>query len=328
MPFSTDLPTPPAPLVPPDTDVSVLAGFMLNVDHLLASELVAIGTPEECWAALMLWCRAWKQIPAGSLPNDERVLASFSGAGRRWPKVREVALRGFVLCTDGRLYHRFLCQDVLRASARQTVYRDRRETDRKRLSEWRAKRRGNGGDTPVETRVVALETRQDRTGQDVVGKKEPNGSSFPTSAVGLSIDPNGSISLTADAARARKPSDTDFEAFWQAYPRKVAKQKARLKYEIARRSASADELLNAALRYANAFFEAEPDEKKFIPYPAAWLHQGRWQDEDIEVTKRRKSPLEKLYEGAWRAANELDEQEQAGDRGDDRGPSHPLLDRR
>lgn len=185
MPFSTDLPTPPAPLVPPDTDVSLLAGFMLNVDHLLASELVAIGTPEECWAALMLWCRAWKQIPAGSLPNDERVLASFSGAGRRWPKVREVALRGFVRCTDGRLYHRFLCAEVQRASARHTAFQERRDADRKRLAAWREKRRGNGGDTPpetpVETHFVALETERDGTGRDVEGKKEPNGSSFPDS---------------------------------------------------------------------------------------------------------------------------------------------------
>ena len=283
MPFSTDLPDPP---VPADCDLSALPGFMLDVDRLLASELVAIGTPEECWAALMLWCRAWKQVPAGSLPNDDRVLASFSGAGRRWPKVREVALHGFMLCSDGRLYHRFLCQDVLRASARQQAYQERRDTDRKRLSEWRAKRLSNGVETPNETRFVALETGTD-TGRDIEGKKEPNGSSFPSL---LPIDPYGSISLTADAARKRKALiEKDFDNFWAVYPRKVAPKGARQKYEIARRSASADEILDAARRYADAMTGIE---KQYIAHPMTWLHQGRWQDEEAPSAPMHDYPTE------------------------------------
>ncbi|MCW6512625.1 hypothetical protein [Lichenifustis flavocetrariae] len=73
----------PDPLVSPDVDLRGFSGFMLDVDRLLTSELVALGTPEECWAALMLWCRAWKQSPPASLPDDDRVLAAFSGAGKR-----------------------------------------------------------------------------------------------------------------------------------------------------------------------------------------------------------------------------------------------------
>lgn len=133
--------TAPDPFVPPDTDISSLNGFLLDVERLLTSELVAIGSPEECWAALMLWCRAWKQKPSGSLPNEDRILASFSGAGRRWPRVREMALHGFVLCSDGRLYHRFLCDQVLRAKEKQDTYRSRRETDRQRLTKWRERHR-------------------------------------------------------------------------------------------------------------------------------------------------------------------------------------------
>src|SRR5215469_10930319 len=102
----------PAPLVPADVERLRFSGFMLDVDRLLASELVALGSPEECWAALMLWCRAWKQSPPASLPDDERVLAAFSGAGKRWPKVRTVAMRGFVKCNDGRWYHRVLAAEV------------------------------------------------------------------------------------------------------------------------------------------------------------------------------------------------------------------------
>lgn len=155
----------PEPLTPPECDVSMLDGFMLNVKRLFASELLAVGTPEECWAAFLLWCRAWQQVPGGSLPNDEKKLAGFSGAGARWKKVREVALHGFVLCSDGRLYHRFLCQEVRRAYTAHMAYQARRETDKKRLSEWRARHDETPNETrfrtPDETRSVEIETRQD-----------------------------------------------------------------------------------------------------------------------------------------------------------------------
>lgn len=115
----------PDPLVAADVDLRGFHGFMLNVDRLMASELVALGTPEECWAAMMLWCRAWKQTPPGSLPDDDRVLRAFSGAGPRWNKVRGMALRGFVKCSDGRLYHRVLCEEVNDAWERRKKFKER-----------------------------------------------------------------------------------------------------------------------------------------------------------------------------------------------------------
>lgn len=118
----------PSPLVPADVNLRGFNGFMLDVDRLLSSELVATGSPEECWAALMLWCRSWKQNPPASLPDDEKVLAAFSGAGKRWPKVRAVAIRGFVKCSDGRLYHRVLAKEANDAWARRKKYQARSAT--------------------------------------------------------------------------------------------------------------------------------------------------------------------------------------------------------
>lgn len=169
----------PAPLVPADHDVRSLDGFMLNVKRLFASELLAIATPEECWAAFLLWCRAWQQVPAGSLPNDDRKLAGFSGAGSRWKKVRENALHGFVLCSDGRLYHRFLCEEVKRAYKSHMDHQARRETDKKRLQDWRAKRGQEtqetgdetGFGTDDETGSVEIETKQDKTKQKLASKQ-------------------------------------------------------------------------------------------------------------------------------------------------------------
>lgn len=100
----------PDPLVPAHVDLAGYPGFVLDVDLLLNSELVAVGSPDECWAAMLLWCKSWRQSPPGSLPDDEKVLAAFSATGKRWPKVRLMALRGFVKCSDGRLYHKVLAQ--------------------------------------------------------------------------------------------------------------------------------------------------------------------------------------------------------------------------
>ena len=57
---------------------------------------------------MLLWCASWHQLPAASLPDDDRVLANLAGYGRvvkEWQRVREGALRGWVKCDDGRLYH-------------------------------------------------------------------------------------------------------------------------------------------------------------------------------------------------------------------------------
>jgi len=134
----------PEPLVPLNVELRGFSGFMLDVDRLLASELVALGTPEECWAAMMLWCRAWKQSPPGSLPNNDRVLAAFSCSGARWPKVREMAMRGFVLCSDGRFYHRVLADEVLRAWGKRNSYK----ADQERLRKWRDDRKRSGVNNP------------------------------------------------------------------------------------------------------------------------------------------------------------------------------------
>lgn len=125
----------PAPLVPADIDITGLDGFMLNVQQLFASELWALSTGDEFKAALGLWGRAWQQKPPGSLPADEKILAAFSGAPSKWKRNRAIAMRGFVLCSDGRFYHRVLCEDVLRAAEKREKFKARTKaaSDARRL---------------------------------------------------------------------------------------------------------------------------------------------------------------------------------------------------
>jgi hypothetical protein len=80
----------------------------LDVRRLRDSEFAAGVTGEAFRAGVLLWCAAWHQVPAASLPDNDTELANLAGYGRvvkEWRKVREQALTGFVKCSDGRLYH-------------------------------------------------------------------------------------------------------------------------------------------------------------------------------------------------------------------------------
>src|SRR5262249_27137589 len=79
------------PLVPHYVDLTDFQYMDLDVRRLRDSDLAALESPEACWAAVLLWCASWHQVPAASLPDDDRVLAQLAGYGRvirEWQKVR------------------------------------------------------------------------------------------------------------------------------------------------------------------------------------------------------------------------------------------------
>jgi hypothetical protein len=98
----------------------------------------------------------------------------------------------------------------------------------------------------------------------------------------------GSKELGRQAGRSPAPApapapgsddDADFAAFWDAYPRKVAKGTARKAWRAAVRKVGPKEIIRAAERYA-----ADPVRKagtaEFTAHPATWLNGERWLDYD------------------------------------------------
>lgn len=108
----TALPLPP---VPADADLQDFPFMPLHVARLRDSDLAAEEEPEACWYAVLLWAAAWHQLPAGSLPDNDTVLMRLAGLGRdkkTWQRNKSGAMRGFVLCEDGRFYHPVVCEQV------------------------------------------------------------------------------------------------------------------------------------------------------------------------------------------------------------------------
>jgi Protein of unknown function (DUF1376) len=130
------------PLVPADTDLRDFQYMPLDVVRLVDSDLAALATGEEFRCAVILWCKAWHQVPASSLPNDDRLLSHLAGFGRdmkAWRAVRDVALRGFVECSAGRLYHPVIAEKAIEAA---DAKRRRRERTAKATAAREAKSGG------------------------------------------------------------------------------------------------------------------------------------------------------------------------------------------
>lgn len=113
------------PPVPPECDLRDFAFIPLEFERLFASDTWVLGNPEEKVAAMHLWCKSWHQVPSASLPDDDRMLAHLSGTGPRWKRLRVHALRGWVKCSDGRLYHPVVAEKALEAWARKLEQRQR-----------------------------------------------------------------------------------------------------------------------------------------------------------------------------------------------------------
>lgn len=116
----------PPPLTPQDCELRGLPYMPLDVVRLLDSDLFALSTGEEFKAALALWARSWSQVPAASIPDDERVQARLVGVSlAEWRQLAPVSLRGWVKCSDGRLYHPVVAEKALSAWLDRLAYRKR-----------------------------------------------------------------------------------------------------------------------------------------------------------------------------------------------------------
>jgi hypothetical protein len=69
----------------------------------------------------------------------------------------------------------------------------------------------------------------------------------------------------------------DFEAFWAAYPNKVGKAAALKSYKTAARKTDLATML-AAIEAQRRGEKWTRDGGRFIPNPATWLNQERWED--------------------------------------------------
>lgn len=99
-------------------------------------------------------------------------------------------------------------------------------------------------------------------------------------------------------SRKNSTNDVNFERFWAAYPNKTGKLKA---LESWNRVNPNDELVAtilAAVETQKNSQQWRKDAGQFIPHPATWLNQGRWNDEAVKT-----GPYVQEPKGGWTSRN-------------------------
>ncbi|WP_242560119.1 DUF1376 domain-containing protein [Pandoraea capi] len=227
------------PMTPPDCNLKEFGFMPFDVKRLLTSETWILGSGDERAASVALWLESWHQVPAASLPDNDRMLDHLSQS-KVWKRVKDHALRGWVKCADGRLYHPVVAEKALEAWIEKLL-------NSLSGAVGNAKRWGVPIDTnEIRDRVVeaaellfaiapqsktlrkkqvAMIVSGSQTDRPEIAAGSPPDSSEDRNRQGQGQGLVNLKTLSADAEGARKKSkedaDPDFEEAWRAYPKRV-----------------------------------------------------------------------------------------------------------
>jgi predicted phage replisome organizer len=82
-----------------------------------------------------------------------------------------------------------------------------------------------------------------------------------------------------------------FDTFWNAYPKKIGKDKCRRWFDSHKVESELLEQMLTSLDTQKRSDQWTREDGRFIPHPYTWLNQGRWQDE-IEQSRWDKIDME------------------------------------
>lgn len=210
----------PPPLVPPEVDLRDFKFMALDVVKLRDSALVIKATGDEFRAAVLLWCASWHQVPAASLPDEDDELAHLCGytrAPKEWAQIKTGALRGWVKCSDGRLYHPTVAGKANEAWKAKLEQRERTKAAREKRAD---NRKPKGDDQPqplsqmggrsVTDHVAVSATESKGQGQGQ-GEKETAGS--PEASEFVPTSPASAVKPAAQRG-SRLASDWALTGAW------------------------------------------------------------------------------------------------------------------
>lgn len=191
--------------------------FELDYEQIEQSDTWGAAKPEARPWLLMLWMTAWKQVPCGSLPDDDEVIVGKLGIpDELWRDHKRALLRGWWKADDGRLYH-----DTLTARVSEMMRRRRSDSDRqaanraKKASESQDNHGDVTRDNPVTPVGVGAESRTDNRQPTTTIHSDPDGS-VPGTLPGSPV-PKPKAARKRKAADAPAPTAAVWDAYSDAY---------------------------------------------------------------------------------------------------------------
>lgn len=243
--------------------------------------LAAVGL----WTLAGTWCASY-------LTDGEIPLKAVLRIGGTKKQAKELVSSGLWSEKSADLYQ--FCDWNDYQPTKETVEAERAQA-RERMKELRSKRKGTAkGETP-ESSVESDDVRPNTSRTDDERSPEPpenDDGTAPARSEEVRVAPTQPLSPipvplpTKEEKTCPTSSDeTDpkpvtyspaFEAFWDAYPRKVGKKAASAAFNKARKTATLQTICTGAARYRD---DPNLPPTEYIPHPSTWLNEGRWDDE-------------------------------------------------
>ena len=143
------------------------------------------------------------------------------------------------------------------------------------------------------------DTTQDTTQGTTVVTTEPSTAKHSkTQQSGDSTNKNTAPRSSPPTGSGVGVMDERFTEFWKAYPKKVGKEAARKAFMKVKPSADLLQRMLTAIQEQKQADQWRRDNGQYIPNPATWLNQGRWEDEAPETTTAKNDiSLEEFFNG-------------------------------
>ena len=134
------------------------------------------------------------------------------------------------------------------------------------ISEKRASAGAAGG---KQTQANASKEKAEEANQAIASNKNKN----------QNKKENKNQNKEHEETRAREEkTPPGFDRFWEAYPRKTAKQEAIKAFEKLKPDAMLIETMVKAIERQKQSAQWQEDGGRYIPHPATWINQRRWED--------------------------------------------------
>ena len=230
-----------------------------SADWLSSSQIRALNL-EEKGLFVTLMAISWQETPPGTLPEDLKEISKISGEDpRKISRIFGGSLGDLWEKSGGRLVNKKMFaigQELDSATIR--------------LSE--------AGKKGAEARWGGLCDRNSNPDSD--------SDSDTDSEKALRTIDHPSEAENKDKKSSPFSYPQAFELFWEAYPKKVGKGAAFKCWQMALRSGTTNEQLISAINSQAPHWK----DRTFIPNPATWLHQRRWEDElQLNIPVRSKT---------------------------------------
>lgn len=300
--------TAPAPLTPIDSDLRDFPRIMIDITRLMGSEFNALASrqPMAWMIGHKLWYRSWHQVPAGSLPDDDDQLCHLAELGfdiRTFRKVKAIALRGWLKCSDGRLYHETIAEVVNESWRRKLEQRWRTECARIRkanernntshptpsFDDWLAARSGDDGRDTSSMSHVTEEVGHMRHDPPVtcdeggLSHECPVRNGIQETGTGISKKEEANASVGSATPKPTKvepwKDDPDFQRFWRSASAEARGRTSQAKtwgpFERAARIAGGRSVIADA--YGRYVVEDRDVQRTGGPGLHTWLNDRRWE---------------------------------------------------